>query len=58
MRNSQELVRRYQHSQWDVEHILLALLEREQDLPGMIFAELGISTDVVKERMHRMLRQR
>ena len=55
MRNSQELVRRYQHSQWDVEHILLALLELEQGLPGMIFAELGISTDVVKERMHRML---
>ena len=55
LRNSQELVRRYQHSQWDVEHILLALLELEQGLPGMIFADLGISTDVVKERMHRML---
>ncbi|MCH8225320.1 MAG: AAA family ATPase [Chloroflexi bacterium] len=55
LRNSQELVRRYQHSQWDVEHILLALLELEQGLPGMIFAELGISTDVVKERLHGML---
>ena len=28
---SQELVRRYQHSQWDVEHILLALLEQEKE---------------------------
>ena len=26
---SQELVMRYRHSQWDVEHILLALLEQE-----------------------------
>ena len=25
LHNSQELVRRYNHSQWDVEHILLAL---------------------------------
>ena len=55
LRNSQELVRRYQHSQWDVEHILLALWELEQGLPGMIFAELGIATDVVKERLHGML---
>ena len=26
---SQEIVRRYQHSQWDLEHILMALLEQE-----------------------------
>jgi len=26
---SQELVRRYHHNQWDVEHILLALLEQQ-----------------------------
>ena len=29
LRNSQELVHQHQHSQWDVEHILLALLELE-----------------------------
>ena len=33
LHNSQELVRRYSHSQWDVEHILLALLELEKGLP-------------------------
>ena len=27
---SQELVHQYQHSQWDVEHILLALLQQEK----------------------------
>ena len=26
---SQEIVRRYRHSQWDVEHVLMALLERD-----------------------------
>ena len=29
IRNSQEMVRRYRHSQWDVEHVALSLLELE-----------------------------
>ena len=29
---SQELVRGYRHSQWDVEHFLLALLQQEGGL--------------------------
>ena len=29
---SQELVREYHHNQWDVEHVLLALLMQEQGL--------------------------
>ncbi len=55
VRNSQELVRRYHHSQWDVEHILLALLELEQGLPGAILAELGVPADRVKARLHQAL---
>ena len=55
LRDSQELVRRYQHSQWDVEHILLALLELERGLPGEIFAELGNSTETIKARLHGLL---
>jgi ATP-dependent Clp protease ATP-binding subunit ClpC len=55
LHNSQELVRRYQHSQWDVEHILLALLELERGLPGEILAELGISQEVVRTRLHHLL---
>ncbi len=35
LQNSQELVRHHRHSQWDVEHILLALLE--------IWPESGLS---------------
>ena len=55
LRNSQELVRRYQHSQWDVEHIFLALLELEQGLPGDIFAELSILTDPIRARLRGLL---
>ena len=29
---SQELVRQYHHGQWDVEHILMALLRQEKGL--------------------------
>ncbi len=45
---SQELVRQYQHSQWDVEHILLALLQQERGLVGDILQELGVDAGVVK----------
>ena len=33
LHNSQDLVRKYNHSQWDVEHILLALLQLENGTP-------------------------
>ncbi|MBM3942891.1 MAG: AAA family ATPase [SAR202 cluster bacterium] len=55
LQNSQELVRKHRHSQWDVEHILMALLELERGLPSEILADLGISADVVKARMARVL---
>jgi ATP-dependent Clp protease ATP-binding subunit ClpC len=48
---SQELVREYQHSQWDVEHILLALLQQEKGLVGDIFAELGVDLEQVKQEV-------
>jgi ATP-dependent Clp protease ATP-binding subunit ClpC len=55
LHNSQELVRRYHHSQWDVEHVLLALLELDQGLPGDILAELGIQAGAVEARLHEAL---
>ncbi|HLF05087.1 MAG TPA: AAA family ATPase [Dehalococcoidia bacterium] len=55
LQNSQELVRRYRHSQWDVEHILLALLELAGGLPAELLNELGMSPDAVKARLGRIL---
>jgi ATP-dependent Clp protease ATP-binding subunit ClpC len=38
--SSQQLVRQYKHNQWDVEHILMALLQQEQGLVSDILKEL------------------
>ncbi|MDO8473377.1 MAG: AAA family ATPase [Dehalococcoidia bacterium] len=45
---SQELVRKYQHSQWDVEHVLLALLDQEKGLTGEILGALGVDAAALK----------
>ena len=37
---SQDAVRQFRHSQWDVEHILLALLEQEDGVASEIFRHL------------------
>ena len=48
---SQELVRRYRHNQWDVEHVLLALLEQEKGITRDIFQALGADIDAAKKRV-------
>jgi ATP-dependent Clp protease ATP-binding subunit ClpC len=48
---SQELVRQYRHSQWDVEHVLLALLQQEKGLVGDILRELRIDVDTVRQQV-------
>jgi ATP-dependent Clp protease ATP-binding subunit ClpC len=52
---SQELVRQYRHSQWDVEHVLLALLQQEKGLVGDILRELGINVDIVRQQVAAIL---
>ena len=52
---SQEMVRQFRHSQWDVEHILLALLEQEDGVTSEIFKYLEISIDDLTERLHMLL---
>ncbi len=47
---SQELVRQYHHSQWDVEHILLALLQQQAGLVSNILGELGVDVEAVKQQ--------
>ncbi len=55
LQRSQELVRNYQHSQWDVEHVLLALVALEDGLPERILRELGVDPETVKSRLHQTL---
>jgi len=52
---SQELLRRYQHNQWDVEHILLALLEQEKGITRDILQVLGVDVEAVKQRVQATL---
>jgi ATP-dependent Clp protease ATP-binding subunit ClpC len=52
---SQELVRQYHHSQWDVEHILLALLQQEHGLVGDILKELGVDVEAVRREVEAVL---
>jgi ATP-dependent Clp protease ATP-binding subunit ClpC len=52
---SQEIVRQYHHSQWDVEHILLALLRQERGLAGEILAELGIDIEAMRRQVETAL---
>jgi len=52
---SQQLVRNYKHSQWDVEHILLALLQQEHGLTGDILSKLGVNADEVRRRVEEAL---
>ncbi len=54
---SQELVRHYRHTQWDVEHILLALLQQEGGVAAEVLRELGVDTDRVRERVEQALKR-
>ena len=54
---SQEIVRRYRHTQWDSEHILMALLEQENGVPADIFREVGVSVGGMRDRLHQLLDQ-
>ena len=48
---SQQLVRQFKHSQWDVEHILLALLQQEKGLVGEILRELSVDIEALKKQV-------
>jgi len=55
LHNSQDLVRKYSHSQWDVEHILLALLQLENGTPAEILAQIGVQPDAILAQLDRAL---
>ena len=54
---SQEIVRRYRHSQWDVEHILMALLEEDEGVPAEILRELDVPIPEIRGRLDQLLQQ-
>ncbi len=52
---SQKLATQFKHSQWDVEHILLALLMQQQGLVGDILKELNVEVETVRNQVEEAL---
>ncbi len=52
---SQQIATQFQHSQWDVEHILLALLVQQEGLVGKILTEIGVSVEAVRSELEATL---
>jgi len=52
---SQELVRKERHSQWDVEHVLMALLSHEGGAAPAIFEKLGVDRAKLREAVGKAL---
>lgn len=55
LQGSQQLVGHYRHAQWDVEHLLLSLLELDQGLPVEIMEVLGVDIHSIKTRVESAL---
>ncbi|MGE3596852.1 MAG: ATP-dependent Clp protease ATP-binding subunit [Dehalococcoidia bacterium] len=54
---SQELVRQQRHSQWDVEHVLLALVDLQGGLAQEILKRLDVPVDQLRRRIAESLNQ-
>jgi len=52
---SQQLATQFHHSQWDVEHILLALLLQQQGLVGDILKELNADVEAIRNQVEAAL---
>jgi ATP-dependent Clp protease ATP-binding subunit ClpC len=48
---SQEMVRTQRHSQWDVEHVLLALLQRKDGLAAQALERAGVDVGALASRV-------
>ncbi len=48
---SQELVRQQRHSQWDVEHVLLSLLQHPEGLARQILERLDVDVNQLRDRV-------
>src|ERR1043165_5439401 len=52
---SQEMVRNHRHAQWDVEHVLLALLQHPNSFAKQVVTKLGVNADIVQQKVAEAL---
>ncbi len=57
LHESQQIVQRYRHTQWDAEHVLMALLEQQQGVPADVLAALDADLPQLRQRLHALLEQ-
>ena len=57
LHDSQQIVQRYRHTQWDAEHVLMALLQQQQGVSADVLHEVGADTDRLRRRLHDILEQ-
>ncbi len=55
IQTSQQMAMQYKHSQWDVEHILLALLIQPQGLVGEVLKELNVHLEATRNQVEEAL---
>ena len=55
LQHSQEIVQKYNHSQWDVEHVLMALLDFKNGVVSEILKNLDINTTELKSQLGQSL---
>ncbi len=52
---SQELLRSFRHSQWDIEHVLMALLDQEEGIPVAVLNDVGVPVQQLREKLRSAL---
>jgi ATP-dependent Clp protease ATP-binding subunit ClpC len=52
---SQEIAVGYRHSQWDIEHLFMAMLKQESGIAVQIFQKLGIDIETLKGQLQSVL---
>jgi ATP-dependent Clp protease ATP-binding subunit ClpC len=52
---SQELAVKYHHSQWDVEHLFLALVKQEGGIASQILKHLGVDATALQHRLEAIM---
>jgi ATP-dependent Clp protease ATP-binding subunit ClpC len=55
LQSSQQMAMQFKHNQWDVEHILLALLTQQKGLVGEIFKDLGADIEATRRKVQNAL---
>ena len=53
---SYDVVRRFKHPQWDVEHVVLAVLEIDASVPAQLLDTLGVDVNRVREDIEQVLK--